>query len=133
MLKDLKNHIKIDKLNFSEPININNNLESERIGRTTNSFIPNQTGVYIYQNARMEVMYIGKATSLRKRYNDHKSDDLSKVYSARKASNNNIKYYSYALCDSVQQAEMMEMIYTYLYKPKLNNFTRRQIIESGVI
>ena len=139
MIKEMKNYIKVDKLKFVEPIDIDKGNEFKKYGygdgrivRFRNFEIPKQAGIYIYYNKNMEVMYIGKATDLTKRYKEHNNESISKVRQAKRVNNDNIKFYSYAICKDVEQAEMMEMIYTRLYKPKLNNYSLRQIEEGKV-
>ena len=127
-IKELKNDIKINKLKFSEILEIQiKNFGGRRTEYTTGEYIPNSTGVYIFFNDLMEIMYIGKSTELKNRFRTHLSHSDSKVYLALLENRCNIKYYSYALCESNRDAEMYEMIYTKLYNPKLANINRCNI------
>lgn len=133
MIKEMGKYIKIDKLSFIEPIDIDNKTVLRAGGRNgkynkyRNFYIPKLPGIYIYYNKDMEVMYIGKATDLSARYNNHNSQYESKVNMAKKVNNDNIKFYSYAICESVKHAELMEMIYMNLFNPKLNKFSLMEI------
>lgn len=120
VIKELKNDIKINKLKFSDIFEIElKNFGGRRTEYITAKDIPNSTGIYIFFNSLMEVMYIGKSTELRNRFRAHFAGSDSKVYLAYCANRCNIKYYTYALCENNRDAEMYEMIYTRLYNPKL--------------
>lgn len=131
-IKELKKSISVKKLDFQEIINISNTTVNEGSYPEAKN-IPNTTGIYIFFNDLMEPMYIGKSTELRSRYRSHLSDSNSKVFTALEQSSVNIRYYAYALCKNNRDAEMYEMIYTRLYKPKLVDMTRKDIMNKRVI
>lgn len=131
-IKELKNHLKISKLEFSD-------LKEIKVGKDgkfkyiTSKEIPFATGVYIFFNDRREVMYIGKSVNLRNRFLEHMNNAGTKVNLARNLFEDNIKYYSYALCEDNKEAEMYEMIYTNMYKPKLAELSKDEIMRKVII
>lgn len=131
-IRELKNDFKVPKLNFSDIKEIKVAKEG-RFKYITAKEIPFSTGIYIFFNDRMEVMYIGKAVNLRNRFTTHMSSGDTKVYVARKVFKDNIKYYSYAVCENNREAEMYEMIYTNLYKPKLTDLSKDEIERKVII
>lgn len=138
MVKEMKKYIRVDKLDFIDPIDIDketviriSNCRYEKV-RIRKFYIPKQAGIYMYYNKNMEIMYIGKTINLTERYNGHNSDPGSKVRRAKISNNDNIKFYSYAICNDIKEVEIMEMIYTYLYKPKLNDYSLKGL-EEGML
>ena len=118
----MTNQITIEKLDFNGPYNI----EEDKID------IPKKCGIYIYYDINMEVMYIGKASNLNSRYNDHKNTRTSKVGLAKVINNNAIKYYSYSVTEMIEDAEMYEMIYTRLKNPVLAKIPIKDIAKEIV-
>lgn len=131
IVKELKKELKVPKLNFCVPINLKENIDfnfkqGHRITKRRKFDIPSEPGVYIFFNSLMEIMYIGKSINLKMRFGQHMSaSNGSGVYKAIKENEDNIVYYSYAICKDDYEANMYEMMYTYLYKPKLNNIKQR--------
>ena len=129
IIKELKRELKLPKLEFCIPINLEKNMRDgwkqglkNKITRVRMFDIPSEPGVYIFFNDLMEVMYVGKSINLRNRFNQHMSlTGGSKVYKAMSKSKNNIMYYSYAVCKDDYEARLYEMLYTYLYRPKLSD------------
>lgn len=118
----MTNKITIDNLEFNGPYDI----EKDKIE------IPKKCGIYIYYDINMEVMYIGKASNLNSRYNDHKNTRTSKVGLAKVINNNAIKYYSYSVTEMIEDAEMYEMIYTRLKNPVLAKIPIKEIAKETV-
>jgi len=50
-------------------------LDSEAFRRNRQNFIPDKAGCYVLTNFSKEVMYVGLATSLRRRFNQHLDSD----------------------------------------------------------
>lgn len=135
IIKELKKDLKLPKLEFCAPINLEENMRdgwiqgvnSKRV-RIRMFDIPSKTGVYIFFNESIEVMYIGKSVNLKKRFLEHmNAASDSRVYKAMRENKNNILYYSYAICKDDYEARLYEMIYTYLYKPKLSDIITKKL------
>ncbi len=78
--------------------------------------LPDSCGVYVMLSEKGEVLYIGKATSIRKRVQSHFRDFLgkSKVFMDKVA---DVKY---ILCDTEEQALLLEASLIKEKKPKYN-------------
>lgn len=137
IIKEFKDSYKIKKIDFSIPVNINNIKEIRKGTRVDNIHreveIPHKPGIYIFFNNTMEIMYIGKAKDLKSRFNGHmsKAGD-TKVSNAKSIYNDNIVYYSYSLCEE-DELDMYEMLYSYIYKPKLQYMNIKEIKTKRII
>lgn len=126
LVKEDVANINIPKLSFINPIDLRESVkelwtQGSRKQKRRAFYIHEEPGIYIFFNNRMEIMYIGKSINLKARFRQHMSKARnSSVYRAMKEDSDNIVYYSYAICKDDYEASMYEMIYTYMYRPKLN-------------
>ncbi len=79
--------------------------------------LPNTCGVYVMKSARGKVLYVGKATSLKKRVLSYFSPSVSTKTSLLVDEAADIEY---ILCDSPQQALILEAALIKERKPKYN-------------
>lgn len=131
MVKEMKNYIKVDKLDFVEPIDLEKGItirkDNYKETRVRNFDLPIGHAVYIFFNKSMEIMYIGKTNSLKTRLSQHINQNDSKVFVSREIDKDNIRFFTYALCKTKKDADAMEMIYIHLLNPKLNDIPLREL------
>jgi excinuclease ABC subunit C len=87
--------------------------------------LPDAPGVYFFMGARKEILYIGKATSLRTRVRSYFSDDIrekrSELISRMVA---DAKAVDYTITDSVLEALILEANLIRTHKPRYNSQTK---------
>jgi len=79
--------------------------------------LPDTPGVYIFKDAQGEIIYIGKAKSLRKRLSTYLGRDLSSKTVALMSCVDDI---AYRLCQNESLALLLEASLVHKYKPKYN-------------
>lgn len=91
-----------------------NNQDYQRIAHT----IPHQPGIYKYYDAREELLYVGKAKSLRKRVASY----FSKAFTNYKTHElvHRIHHIEFTIVDSEQDAFLLENSLIKQYQPKFN-------------
>ncbi len=92
---------------------MNNNLKKQL------DMLPDKPGVYQYYNKKDEIIYVGKATSLRKRVHSYfnKNHDRPKLNVLVK----NIDYLKYIVVDTPQDALLLENNLIKEYQPRYNS------------
>lgn len=86
------------------------------------SKIPDEPGVYFYKNTKDEVLYIGKAKSLKERLNNYFSNNAIRKAKdvVRKSSRLEFQKTNSELTALIAEAELIK-----LYKPKLNKMLKK--------
>ncbi len=81
--------------------------------------VPEKAGVYIFYNEFNEVIYIGKATSLKDRLRSY-LDTKSVIFPKDKILRESIKYFDYVITSSPSEALLLEYNLIKKHKPKYN-------------
>jgi excinuclease ABC subunit C len=79
--------------------------------------LPDAPGVYLFKDAKGEIIYIGKANSLKKRVSSYLGRDLSTKTVALMS---NVRDVEYRMCQSESLALLLEASLIHQYKPKYN-------------
>lgn len=86
-----------------------------------NKSIPDEPGVYFFLGKRKEILYIGKATSLKNRVRSYFSDDLTEKRSSWiEKMVHEAKAVEWTVTDSVLEALLLETNLIRTHKPKFN-------------
>jgi len=87
--------------------------------------IPDQPGVYFFLGKRKEILYIGKATSLRNRVRSYFADDLSEKRSELIAKMvTDARTIEWTVTDSVLEALILETNLIRTHKPRFNTIAK---------
>ncbi|MBC7195197.1 MAG: GIY-YIG nuclease family protein, partial [Caldisericia bacterium] len=81
--------------------------------------VPEKAGVYIFYNESNEVIYIGKATSLKDRLRSY-LDTKSALFPKDRILRESIKYFDYVITSSPSEALLLEYNLIKKHKPKYN-------------
>jgi len=81
--------------------------------------VPEKSGVYIFYNEKGEVIYVGKATSLKDRLSSY-INLKNVVFPKDEILRNNIKSFDYIMTSSPEEALLLESNLIKKYKPKFN-------------
>lgn len=79
--------------------------------------LPDAAGVYIFKDVKGQIIYIGKANSLKKRVSSYLGRDLSTKTVALMS---NVRDIEYRVCQSESLALLLEASLIHQYKPKYN-------------
>lgn len=84
--------------------------------------LPDQPGVYFFRDSQDQILYVGKATSLRDRVRSYFSNDLIKTRGPRLVDMvTQAKTVTFEVSESVLEALVLEAHYIKKYQPKANS------------
>lgn len=81
--------------------------------------VPETSGVYIFYNEKNEVIYVGKATSLKERLRSY-LDIKNVIFPKDKILRNSISHFDYVVTSSPSEALLLEANLIKKHKPKYN-------------
>src|SRR5690554_2918823 len=104
---------------MSEDLNIKENAAKTDLLQEKLGLVPDNPGVYLFKNKNGEVIYVGKAKSLRRRvFSYFQSGDKDSPKTRLLVAN--IADLEYMLVDTEMEAFMLELNLIHKYKPRYN-------------